>query len=193
MRVARRRGVNVFRLTSGSHNKQAHRQIARMKFSEKSRVSVYEAPRSRNFGGQAGVHRVQERELSWATALIRNSVEFRLGSGVYWDTFTATMLTPGVISEILEEGSLWTNGRAIGVSRVGGEGGEKWSQVCFLTGQPEDAMKVVSQIFAQREGAASKRRLVYLPQKSELIGVLRRQGFTRDFSMILFERRSANG
>lgn len=193
VRFAKDRGVKVFRLTSWSRNKAAHRQIARMNFKESSRISAYEPGKGAKFAPQEGVSLVGEDDLSRATTLIAESSEFRLGSGVYWDAFKATLLTPSVIRSLIAEGSVWTKGESIAVARLGGEGGETWRQVCFLTGAREEPLELVKHIFGLKARAKATRRIVYLPQGSHLIGTLRRAGFIRLTSVILFERTAANG
>jgi predicted GNAT family acetyltransferase len=44
---ARGKGATLFRLTSGSRNRAAHRQIARIGFREVARYGVYEPPKRR--------------------------------------------------------------------------------------------------------------------------------------------------
>ncbi len=193
MRLARERGVKVIRLTSASRNKTAHRQIARIGFEEASRISVYEPPKGRKFAAQEGVRLAREDDLSEVGELIRESREFRIGSGVFWDAFSATALTPPVIKKLVDEGSVWKTTHAIMVTRVGGEGTEKWKQVCFLGGDADEAMKLVKHVFALKTRGKTARKLVFLPQGSRLIGALREEGFRRLAPLILFERAAANG
>ncbi len=133
------------------------------------------------------------KDLRKVTDLVRGSKEFRLGSGVFWDAFSAISLTPAVIRKLVGEGSVWVTGQAVVVTRLGGEGREVWRQVCFLTGEPEQAMKLVRRVFTLKANTKPTRKLVYLPQGSRLIGTLRQEGFKRLASLILFERRAANG
>ncbi len=191
MKVARKRGVEVFRLTSGSRNKSAHRQIDRIGFKESSRISVYEPKKGRRFAPEKGVRRAGEGDLASANELVAGSREFRLGSGVFWDSFAATSLSPPVIEKLVSEGDVWITNRAVLVTRQAGEGGELWRQVCFLTGDEGEAKKLVNQVFSMKERNRT-RKLVFLPQGSRLIGMLRREGFRRLAGLILFER-SANG
>ncbi|MBI3841216.1 MAG: GNAT family N-acetyltransferase [Thaumarchaeota archaeon] len=193
MRVAKRRGANVFRLASGSRNKTAHRQIARMGFKEKSRISVYKAPAGRRFRESEVVRRATRRDLRDVVRMIRSSREYRLGSGVYWDAFSAAALTPATIERLVDEGSVWLGGDSVGVVRVGGEGKDLWHQVCFLGGGPGNAKELVGHILAQKMKPRPARRFVYLPQRSPLIGALRREGFENWGSLILFESRAPKG
>ena len=193
MRIAMDRGVKVFRLTSWSRNKAAHRQIARMNFKESSRISAYEPEKGTKFAPQKDVKLAGMNELPRVTRLIRESREFRLGSGVFWDAFTAASLNPSVIKKLVDEGSVWITGKSVVVAKLGGEGSETWGQVCFLTGKGDEPVKLVRHVFGLKEGAKATRRIVYLPHGSRLIGALRRAGFSRLTSLILFERTAAKG
>jgi GNAT superfamily N-acetyltransferase len=192
MKVAKSRGVRVFRLTSGSSNRPAHRQIARIRFAEAARFSVYEPPRGRKVNSKGRAQRMAPSARREATSLLRASKEFALGRGVFWHDFTAAALTPGVVGRLLKEGSVWRVGKAIAVSRQGGEGeGGVWEEVCFLGGPVEDAMRLASALVGRNPKAVE--RWVFLPQGSPLIRAIRGAGFVRNFSMILFERRAAKG
>ena len=193
MRIAMDRGVKVFRLTSWSRNKAAHRAIARMKFKESSRISAYEPGKGARFAPQKGVRLAGMDDLSQVTRLIRESREFRLGSGVFWDAFTAASLNPVTIKKLVGEASVWIADESVAVARLGGEGGETWRQVCFLTGKGDTPAKLVRHVFGLKEGAKAARRIVYLSQGSRLIGTLRKMGFSRLTSLILFERAAAKG
>jgi len=191
MRVAADRGIGIFRLASGSWNKQAHRHIARIGFKEASRMSVYVPPDGIRSGGGRSVRKVARGDLARVMSVIRHSREFALGSGVMWDTFTAKALTRKVVADALDAGFVYTAGGALAIAKHGGEREEAWKQVCFLTGEASGAVRLVRYVFG-RKGKAD-RCLVYLPQGSRLIGALRKAGMKRDYSLILFERRAANG
>jgi GNAT superfamily N-acetyltransferase len=193
MRVAQDRGITTFRLTSGSNNRAAHRHVARMRFRERSRVSIYEPPSKRIFKPQEGVEQVEASGLAASTRMITESKEFKLGSGMYWDNLSAIGLTKETLLKLVDDGSVWTSGGAIGVSRLGGEGSERWRQVCFLGGDAEGAGRIVKHVFSFERGGKDLRRFVFLPHGSKLITALRKDGFRRDFSMVLFERRAPNG
>jgi GNAT superfamily N-acetyltransferase len=94
MEVARRRGVRVFRLTSGSTNKPAHRQIARIMFKEAARFSVYEPRKGQRLRPGKGAERVQLHQLRKTIRLLKRTKEFELGTGVAWHEFTAASPTP---------------------------------------------------------------------------------------------------
>jgi hypothetical protein len=66
-----------------------------------------------------------------------------------------------------------------------------WEEICFIGGPTQDAMKLVSSLLGRSKRAVE--RWVFVPQKSPLIHRLRKEGFNRNFAMILFERRAANG
>ena len=73
LRVAEARGVKVFRLTSGSTNKAAHRQIARIRFSEVSRFSVYRPPDGWRPPRKKGAEHPTAREASKVAGLVGRS------------------------------------------------------------------------------------------------------------------------
>ena len=190
MRLARERGIGIFRLTSGSHNRVAHRQIARIRFSEVSRFSVYEPRKGRRPVPALEAEGVTSGELPEFVRLVENSKEFSLGTGVFWHDFTAAALTPEVMRGLAKEGALWRAGQAVAVTREGGEGSGVWEEVCFLGGPITDATKLVLSLIGRNKKASE--RWVFLPQGSPLIHALRSKGFNRNFSMILFERRAVN-
>ncbi len=192
MEVARKRGVTRFRLTSGSRNRSAHRQIARIGFKESSRITVYEPKRGARFRHFPGVHRAGTDELPRVRQLIRGSREFRLGSGVFWDSFTAAYLSPSVIEKLVKEGSVWVSEDAVLVTRMAKEGREVWRQVCFMGGGADGGAKLVSHVLGLKGRPKATRKLVFLPQGSRMVGVVRRIGLTRMAGLILFER-GANG
>jgi len=191
IRFAEGRGARVFRLTSGSRNESAHRQIARIKFGEVARFSVYEPPRRRKLKPTGDATKVTTDEVQETMSLVEGSREFRLGTGVFWHDFTAAALTHKVVEMLVREGAVWRAGKAVAVTREGGEGSGIWEELCFLGGPPGDAMKLVGSLLGRNKKAVE--RWVFLPRGSPLIRGLRAQGFERNFSMILFERRSAKG
>ena len=190
MRFAESRGVRVFRLTSGSRNKLAHRQISRIMFNEVARFSVYEPPRGKK-PKPTGATLMPPRELSRVMDLLRGANEFRMGGGVFWHDFTAASLTIDVVSGLLAEGAIWRAGDALAVTRIGGEGEGVWEQICYLGGPVSDSMRLVRALVGRHRKVSE--RFVFVPQKSPIISALRREGYRRNFSMVLFERKSANG
>ena len=188
MRFAMDRGVRVFRLDSRSTNRRAHKQIARMNFKELSRVNVYEPGKRAKFAPQEGVRRARMTELSQITRLITASREFRLGSGVYWDTYEATSLSPSIIEKLVREGAVWTSGESVGVATLGGARDGTWEQVGFLTGTGDGPMKIVRHVLGLKEITEIARRMVWVPQGSRIISALRKARFSRHGTQILFER-----
>ena len=191
MRFAEARGVKVFRLTSGSHNKAAHRQISKIRFREAARFSVYEPPKSKAPKPTGRASRMTPGELGTAMRLVRRAKEFRLGSGVFWHDFTAAALTRDVLSRLLAEGAVWRVGQAVAVARRGGGGEGDWEEICFLGGPPTDSMALARALVGRDRNATE--RYVFVPQRSPVITALRRERYARNFSMILFERRAAKG
>jgi len=188
MKIAAQRGVKVFRLTTASRNFASRRQIGRMRFMEVARFSVYEPPEgSRLTSGHVERLSKDDGDLM---ELLSSTEEYRLGAGVYWYSFVATSLTPEVVRRLSAEGAIWRLGNAVAIVKVGGEGSETWEQVCFVGGPAADSCRLVTAAVSRRTGA---RGWVFVPQKSPVIHALRRAGFRRGFSQILFERRAANG
>lgn len=193
MRAAMSKGVCVFRLTSGTWNKKAHRHIARIGFKELSRMRTYVPSKAMKRVQASGVRRATVGDSATIEKMTVSSRDFKLGSGVMWDTFAAIALTRDVISRALARGDVYTNGDAVAIARPSGEGRERWRQVCFLAGDGDDAVRLVEHIFWRKEKFRAARRIAYLPKGSALIGKLRGAGMERDYSLILFERRMANG
>jgi GNAT superfamily N-acetyltransferase len=191
VRFAAARGARVFRLTSGSRNKAAHRQISRIMFRETARFSVYEPPRGKKPKPTGAAIRMTPSELSALTGLLRTAKEFQLGGGVFWHDFTAASLTKKVVSGLLEEGAVWRMGSAVAVIRAGGEGEGDWEEVCYLGGPVSDSTRLVKALVGRDRNASE--RFVFVPQRSPIISALKREGYSRNFSMVLFERKVANG
>ena len=191
MEFASARGARVFRLTSGSRNRAAHRQIRRMRFVEKARFSVYEPPKGTEPRPTGGANRTRPDELPAVMRLFRKQREFRLGAGVFWHDFAAASLTRDVVCRLMTEGAVWRLGDALAVARSGGEGEGDWEEICYLGGPVSESVKLVKALVGREKKAAE--RFVFLPQRSPLISGLRKAGYGRNFAMILFERKAANG
>ncbi|HEV2226533.1 MAG TPA: GNAT family N-acetyltransferase [Nitrososphaerales archaeon] len=191
MRIARDKGVEIFRLTSGSHNKIAHRHIARIKFAEVARFSAYEPRGIVRPKPTDETIKVTGKEFSEVLSQIEHTKEYELGRGVFWHNWTATSLSPQVVRKLVAESAVWRNGDAVAVMREGGEGNKRWEEMCFIGGPETEAWKLLISLFGRNAGVTD--RWVFLPQKSPLIHKARAEGFARKFSMILFERRAANG
>jgi predicted GNAT family acetyltransferase len=190
IRLARRRGISVFRLTSGSRNYRAHKHIARVGFKEISRISVYVPSKAVRPGLSRGVRRAGKYDEAAVVRMIKSSREFRLGSGVMWDAFTAVALTDDMIGRALAGSEVYTTGKAIVIAKPGGERSERWRQICFVTGEGIDALQLVRHVFGRKEEFRTTWRLVYLPERSHLIKVFREAGMVRHGSYVLFERRA---
>lgn len=188
MNVARGLGINTFRLTSGSRNHAAHRQIARIRFREVARFSIYEQTKRRR--GEGIAEAVPKSGANRALQLMRRSREYRLGGGVCWHDWGAAALKPEVVQRMVERGEVRMLGDAVAVVWRAGEGGRPWAEVGFVGGPPSEASKLVK---AALGGAGLGRGPVYLPQGSPIIHELRKSGFKRTFSNILFERKAAKG
>lgn len=186
MKVARRLGISIFRLTSGSSNHAAHRQIARIKFKEIARFSVYELAK----GGGREAGETLLRSPAEALRLMKAHHEYKLGRGVYWQNWGAAALYPRVVEELVARGAVARLGDAIAVVGRGGQGGRMQAEIGFLGGPPAEAAKLAASALG-RSGA--REQLVFIPQGSPIIRELRRSGFTRRLSNILFERKATKG
>ena len=191
VRFAVAKGVRVFRLTSWSRNKAAHRQISRIMFRETSRFSVYEPPKDRRLKPTVRVIRMTPNDLLTAMRLLRKAKEFKLGGGVFWHDFAAASLTNDVLSGLLAEGVVWRAGNAVAVTGTGpGEEGG-WEEICYLGGPVSDSTRLVKALVGRDRGAGE--RFIFVPQGSPIISAVRKEGYIRKFSMVLFERKATNG
>jgi len=191
MRVGRGKGVTEYRLTSGSRNKTAHRQIAKLGFREISRVSVYEAAKVARFKPQRGVRVAREADATDVLRMIESSREYKVGGGVYWDGFSATALKPAVIARLIRGGSVYLSEGAVAISRLGGEGEAGWRQVCFVAGAPEGATTLLKHAYGKKEATRTTWKLAYMPQGSHLVAALRGMGMKRSWSLVLFEGKDS--
>ena len=183
MRVARERGAGVFRLTSGSRNKTAHRQIARIGFTEVARFTVYE-PRGGMRKGTWG-ERVQPREAGRVVGLLRGSPEYARGRGMFWHNWSATWLGPDMVRSLVEKGAVWRYGGAVTVMGSGGENEGSRREVGFLGGTPDDAARLARTLLG---GSGRAEPRAFVVQGSPIIHALRGAGFGRVLSNVLFER-----
>jgi GNAT superfamily N-acetyltransferase len=191
MKFAKKLGITTYRLTSGSHNHAAHRQIARINFKEIARFSVYEPPKGMKFTDRRAAYNARANDIAKVEDLIEETSEHGLAKGVFWHDFTATSLTHDVIKILVNEGAVHVFGRAVAITREGGEGTEIWEEFCFVGGPVDDALKLITATMGWSKKADV--RWVFLPQGSPIVHAVRRKGFRRNFSMVLFERRPANG
>ncbi|MDG6985363.1 MAG: GNAT family N-acetyltransferase [Nitrososphaerota archaeon] len=186
MRIAESLGISTFRLTSGSSNHAAHRQIARIRFKEIARFSVYE--QARNVGRRGGETLL--RDPAEALRMMKAQREYRLGRGVYWHGWAAAALYPRVVEKLVAESRVARLGDALAVVGRGGKGSGTRAEIGFLGGPPAEAAKLAASVLG-RSGA--EERIVFVPQRSPIIRELRKSGFRRRLSNILFERKAAKG
>lgn len=189
MKVSKELGITTFRLTSGSRNRSAHRQISRIEFDEVARFSVYEPEKPGKADPRAA--KVASGGGEEAIDLMRESEEFKLGHGVFWHDFCAAALTPAVVGRLVEEGAVWRLGEAVAVVGKGGGGSHAWEEVGFVGGPHEDALRLLKSVVGKNKGVAD--RWVFAPQGSPIISAMRKNGFRRWFSNILFERKAPKG
>ena len=193
MRVAAKMGAKKFRLTSSAYNKTAHRQIDRMGFTEASRISSYSPPKGMRFSASKEAVNLHKGDEDEALRLVKSTREYALGSGVFWHQFTAASLNRDTVGRLVAEGAVWKLGGAVAVTREGSEGVQKWRQACFVGGDPEDASRLLAHVFSLDKSGRGVWRFAYVAQGSRIITNLREKGYTRDFSLVLFEKYPAKG
>ncbi len=193
MEYASKFGITTFRLTSGSRNKAAHRQVAKMGFKEVGRFNVFKAGKRSKLRTQEGVRKVSSKEVKRIMDIISNSEEFRLGRGVYWDSFVVPTLNQEALAYLIEKGYVFSTKDSKGNSAMAicgsvKEGDEVWQQMSFLCGRPALCRRLVSHLL-QRSGPTKDQKYVFLPKGSRLSRTLSEIGVKKDFQMILFEGR----
>ena len=190
MKAGLRNGVEVYRLATYGRNKPARRQISKMGFREIARANFYEPEPGARFREQKGVWRVDGRELPEVLEIVSGSKEYGLGAGVYWDVSAAVRLNPEVLAALIEGGSVFRSDGAVALARIGSQGGEFWNQICFLTGRPDAAARLVKHLLGRRQGVEIGWTVAYLPRGSPLAGTLRGVGMKKTQSLLLFEGRA---
>lgn len=191
MEFARKRGVRTFRLTSGSNNKPAHKQVAKMGLVEVARMNLYSQRSGSRFKPPRGVRRAKPSEIPATLKKIKESREFGAGGGVYWDQFAATSITRKTLSNRAREGSVYLAGNAVAIATVvRGDGSDTWRQICFATGPTQEVARIVKYIFGRRERVRTTWSIVYAPSRSPLARTLAKAGLTRWGSFLLFEGRA---
>jgi len=193
MQYASKLGVSSFRLASSSRNTAAHRQVAKMGFSEVARFDVLRARSKSRLLRRGGVDRLSPADLSKALRVLRGSDEYRAGMGVYWDAFVARALDREALSELIAKGYVFSAGdekgnNALAVCGRAREGEEGWLQMSFLCGKPELCKKIVSHLFRSSRPSRDE-NFVFLPKGSRLSKSLKEIGLRKYFQMVVFEGR----
>lgn len=193
MEYASRHGVSTFRLTSSSTNRAAHRQVAKMGFSEVARFDVFRARTKSRLLHRGRVDRISPADLSRALRVIRGSEEYRTGMGVYWDAFVTRALNRESLSELIARRYVFSAGdergnNALAICGPAREGKEVWLQMSFLCGEPELCRKIVSHIFRSSKPKRDE-NFVFLPKGSRLSKSLKELGLKKYFQMVVFEGR----
>jgi GNAT superfamily N-acetyltransferase len=186
MRDGARTGVTRYRLTSNVTNRTAHRQVAKLGMKELSRINTYGATGKARFRPQKSVRVAKAGEAKEVLKMVRATKEFKLGSGVYWDAFATADLNEKTVRSLVADGSVLLTEGAVAVYRIGGEGGQKWRQICFLGGEPEAAATLVKHAYGVKEPMKTSWRMAYIPRGSGLQGALKKAGMKRRFTLVLF-------
>ena len=185
MKVARERGAKVFRLTTSSRNFASMKQATGMGFREVARFVIYSPPkRFRSRGSDP--RPATGPEAAEVQGLVRRSKEFQLGAGLYWHDFAAASLTPDVTRGLIRKGAVWRLRKAVAVAGVGGEGRERWEEISFAGGPVGDLVPLVESLVGRTKRADA--RWAFIPRGSPLVPELRKAGFSREFSQVVFER-----
>jgi len=193
MKYASNLGVSTFRLTSSSRNRAAHRQVAKMGFSEVARFDVFRARTKSRLLRGGGVDRLSPSDLSKALRVIRGSEEYRAGKGVYWDAFVTRALDRESLSELIAKRYVFSardeeGNSAVAVCGPSREGEEVWLQMSFLCGEPALCKKIVSHLFRSSRPKRDE-NFVFLPKGSRLSKSLKEVGLKKYFQMVVFEGR----
>jgi GNAT superfamily N-acetyltransferase len=189
MKFAFGKGFTKIRLTTGSTNRAAHGQIAKMGLAEVARMSLYSSGK-RRFRPVRGVRRAKPSDVPFLLKTIMGSREYAAGGGVYWDRFAATSTTLDTLRKLVRKGSVYLVGGGIAISELGGEGSEIWRQICFATGPTQDIVTLVKYLFGREERVKTTWNIVYAPPRSPLVRTLSKAGLTRWGSFVLFEGKS---
>ena len=194
MKFGSARGTHVFRLTSGSRNKAAHRQIAKMGFGEIARFNVHRVKRT-GLKPNPSVQGAKLGELNPTWRFIRSSSEFKVGKGLYWDSFVARTLNKENLAELIKDRRVFhsiDNGGSKAVAIFGRvtEGSEVWNQMGFLSGASAYCRKLVSHLFTGAIAKQADENFIFLPRGSNLPKIMNQLGIKKSFQMVVFEGRS---
>jgi hypothetical protein len=99
-------------------------------------------------------------------------------------------LNPEVLAALIEGGSVFRSEGAVAVARIGSQGGELWNQICFLTGRPDAAARLVKHLLGRKQEVKIGWTVAYLPRGSPLAGTLEGVGMKKTQSLLLFEGRA---
>ena len=192
IRVAAKRGVTTMRLVSNVRNGSARRQVARMRFAEIARMSVYNPKRPSRPGSKLAVRIASASDISRILRLAVASEEFRIGGGVFWDGFRAISINEKTVRTLVKERRALVSGDAVAFFKRGAEGDEPFTQIGFACGDYNGVRNLIRHIFRTERG---KRVLRYLnaPTGSPLAGFAKRAGLNHWSTFILFQRKTPNG
>lgn len=192
IRFAAERGVNIFRLTTRSTNEPAIRQVTKIGFEELSRYNIFELPSHVNFKRQRYVDILTSDDLGVVEQFIRNSEEYKLGGGLFWRNFTAEAITKEELFDLLSNKCVYTIKRrgieALGIVITEDEGKERSIQVSFISGKVDSCLRLIKHVFSKRARDRPTRRIIFLPVRSKLNGIIRQIGLKRMVQMIVFQR-----
>jgi GNAT superfamily N-acetyltransferase len=176
-------GYSKFRLSCAVNNFPAIKQVKKMGFTEISRMSVY------SYTGKGKVSRIKpkaEDNLSYVLTKVKQSREYKLSSGVLWDSFVALTINEEIVSEFTRAESAFVYEDSVCLLKKGMEEERDVIQACFFGYGRYGAEELYNLILQMNE----KKKIFYLPEKSKMIPILRKEGAKRENSFILFEKNS---
>ncbi len=187
------RGMHTFRLTSGTKNKSARKQVAKMGFREKVRFEVYEVTRA-TLRGKTPAWKVRSSDLDATWKFFRSAPEFKSGMGVYWDAFVARTLNKENLTTLIGDGRVFVSrndhgSQAAAILGEVAEGTEAWTQLGFLCGETKQCKKLIRYIFRTGDIKQVGENLVFIPQKSQLSRVVKQMSSGHHFQMVVYERK----
>jgi len=193
IRVATEKGVATIRLVSNVRNGSARRQVARMRFKEIARMSIYNPKRPFRKASRSKTRFALGSDISYLTGLVRDSEEFKLGGGVYWDGFRAIALNAKSIGALVRARRALISGDSTVFFKRGAEGDEPFTQICFACGSYEGVSNLIKRVFGKERTRKRVLRYLSAPTGSPLSGFARRLGLTHWSTFILFQRKTPNG
>jgi len=192
VRFATKKGVGTLRLVSNVRNASARRQVAKMRFREIGRVSIYN-PKRPFRASRSSVRFAVASDVARVSRTVRFSREFRLGGGVFWDGFRAVSLNEKTIRRLVRERRALMSGSAVAFFKRGTEGDEPFTQVCFACGDYRDVVNIIRRVFRRERGRRKVLRYLSAPTGSPLAEFARRAGLRHWSTFILFQRKAPKG
>lgn len=195
MEYGRSRGVTTYRLTTGSRNKAARKQIERMGLRQFAGFRVFDVPKKTKFRAHRGIRAVGEREAERIYGFVKASREYTLAKQLCWSAFSAEELSKRAFTGLVGKGCVFTAGsgneKAVAVFEQVSEGEERMHQVGFLCGRSRPAKRLVAHLFRAAQLSKAEDNYIFLPKGSTLVRALKTLGLGRTFQMLVYEGHPA--